>query len=229
MIRDGYTSALPYAEIARQLPHRTTASVAARARKLGLISYARRWSIHDDQRLIALTHRGRTLEDVAQRSAGPRRRSAGTHRGLGIDPPQPAPAPRHARRWTRRGGRAAAPASRAQSRPASPSCSDARTPPSADDCARSGCAPGPSAPPTIRQRKGRLRVRACGFAPPSCASARRSTRARTGHGRALHLGRRRVSDRTSPSAVTTHPPRAAATPAGTATTRSRVDGGPSRA
>ena len=100
VIRDGYTSALPYAEIARQLPHRTTTSLAARARKLELISYARRWSTHDDQRLLQLTVRGSTLEDVAQR-LGRTPEAIRRHASrLGINPPEPAPAPRHARRWT---------------------------------------------------------------------------------------------------------------------------------
>ena len=101
VLRDGYTSALPCAEIARQLPQRTTASVAARARKLGLISYARRWSTGDDQRLMRLTARGTTLEEAAQRLGRTpeaiRRRAS----RLAIEPPAPASALRHARRWTR--------------------------------------------------------------------------------------------------------------------------------
>ncbi len=101
VIRDGYTSALPYAEIARQLPHRTPTSVAARARKLDLISYARRWSIHEDHHLRLLTARGSTLEDVAQR-LGRTPEAIRRHAArLGIYPPLPAPAPRYARRWTR--------------------------------------------------------------------------------------------------------------------------------
>ncbi len=100
VIRDGYTSALPYSEIARQLPHRSAMSLAARARKLDLITYARRWSIHDDQHLVQLTDRGSTLEDIAQglgRTPEAIRRHASR---LGINPPEPAPAPRHVRRWT---------------------------------------------------------------------------------------------------------------------------------
>ena len=101
VLRDGYTSALPCAEIARQLPQRTPTSVAARARKLGLISYARRWSTDDDQRLMQLTARAATLEDVAQRLGRTpeaiRRRAA----RLAIESPSPAPAPRQARRWSR--------------------------------------------------------------------------------------------------------------------------------
>ena len=100
LIRDGYTSALGCAQIARQLPHRSAASVPARASKLGLATYARRWSIQDDQRLAQLTARGATLEDVAQRLGRTpealRRRAA----RLGAKPPRPAPAPRRARHWT---------------------------------------------------------------------------------------------------------------------------------
>lgn len=100
LIRDGYTSALGCAQIARQLPHRTAASVSARARKLGLATYARRWSTKDDQHLAHLTARGATLEEAAQQLGRTpeaiRRRAA----RLGIKPPAPAPAPRSARRWT---------------------------------------------------------------------------------------------------------------------------------
>jgi hypothetical protein len=100
LIRDGYTSARPCAEIAAQLPRRSVASVAARAGKLGLSTYARGWSIQDDRRLAHLTVRGDTLEDVAQRLGRTpeaiRRRAV----RLGATPPAPAPAPRRARRWT---------------------------------------------------------------------------------------------------------------------------------
>jgi len=100
LIRDGYTGALACAEIARQLPHRSAASVSARARKLGLATYARRWSTQDDQRLAHLTVRGTTLEDVAQRLGRTpeaiRRRAA----RLGAKPPPPGPAPRRGCHWT---------------------------------------------------------------------------------------------------------------------------------
>lgn len=100
LIHEGYTSALGCAEIARQLPRRSAASVAARAGKLGLASYGRRWSTQDNQRLAQLTAREATLEDVAQRLGRTpealRRRAA----RLGAKPPRPAPAPRRARPWT---------------------------------------------------------------------------------------------------------------------------------
>ncbi len=100
VIRDGYTSALPYAEIARQLPHRSAMSVAARARRLGVISYARRWSGRDDELLMALTASGGTLEAVAQRLRRTPEAIRRRARRRGISPPAPEPAPRHRRRWT---------------------------------------------------------------------------------------------------------------------------------
>ena len=182
VLRDGYTSALPCAEIARQLPERTATSVAARARKLGLISYARRWSTDDDQRLMRLTARGTALEEVAERLGRTpeaiRRRAS----RLAIEPPAPASAPRHARRWTRRRTSCCACTTRS-TRAASPSCSDAQTAPSADTRARSGCAPAPSAPPTIRatdQSPGPARAAA---RTPAGASSQRRTR----HSHAVQL------------------------------------------
>jgi hypothetical protein len=99
LVRDGYTSALPCAEIALRLSRRSPASVAARAHKLGLVSYARRWSAQDERRLVQLTVTGNTMEDVAQKlSRTPeaiRRRAA----RLGITPPMRARAPRGGTRW----------------------------------------------------------------------------------------------------------------------------------
>ncbi len=100
LIRDGYTSALGCAQIARQLPHRSTASVAARARKLGLATYARRWSAQDDQRLAQLTARGVTLEKVAQRLGRTPEAIRRRAMRLGTKPPRPAPAPHCGHRWT---------------------------------------------------------------------------------------------------------------------------------
>ncbi len=100
VVQDGYTSGLPCAEIAHQLSHRSPASVAARARKLGLVSYARRWSTQDERRLMQLTLTGSTIEDAAQKlnrtPEAIRRRAA----QLGIRPPARAWAPRDRRRWT---------------------------------------------------------------------------------------------------------------------------------
>ena len=57
-MRDGYELGLPCAEIAMDLPRRTASAVVARAAKLGLASYARVWTAHDDQRLSSLTASG---------------------------------------------------------------------------------------------------------------------------------------------------------------------------
>lgn len=54
VVRDGYDSGLNCREIARELPGRTPAAVAARAQKLGLATHARRWSATDDERLRRL-------------------------------------------------------------------------------------------------------------------------------------------------------------------------------
>jgi hypothetical protein len=100
VVRDGYTSVLSCAEIARRLSHRSPASVAARARKLGLVSYARHWSSQDERRLVQLTVTGSTIEDVAQKLGRTpeaiRRRAA----RLGITPPPSARAPRGSTAWT---------------------------------------------------------------------------------------------------------------------------------
>ena len=50
-LRDGYDSGLSCRELARELSGRTPAAIAARARKLGLATHARRWSAIDDERL----------------------------------------------------------------------------------------------------------------------------------------------------------------------------------
>jgi hypothetical protein len=98
-LRDGYAEGLTCEAIARTLAARTPAAVAARARKLGLATYARRWTDLDDIRLSrALSHRtieqtaralGRTPEAIRRRAAA-----------LGIDVPPPSPGRRAGTRWT---------------------------------------------------------------------------------------------------------------------------------
>lgn len=51
----GYAAGLSYEQIAHDLPKRSSGAVAARARRLGLCSYARRWTTTDDARLRILT------------------------------------------------------------------------------------------------------------------------------------------------------------------------------
>lgn len=79
-IRDGYDSGLTCRAIARGLPGRSSASVTARAGKLGLATHARRWTPADDRRLVrlAVSHPidelsrllGRTPDALRQRARG---------------------------------------------------------------------------------------------------------------------------------------------------------------
>jgi len=98
-VRDGYDSGLSCREIARELPGRTTAAVAARAGKLGLATHGRRWTAADDERLRGLAARhaldelsrrlGRTPDAVRQRAAK-----------LGLVLQEERRRPRGAARWT---------------------------------------------------------------------------------------------------------------------------------
>jgi hypothetical protein len=99
-IRDGYTAAMPCTEIARELPLRTPQSVAARARTIGLTTYARRWTARDDQRLRAIGVNGIPIEQAALqlgRTPEALRIRAGR---LGTIPPIPLVSPRSGLRWT---------------------------------------------------------------------------------------------------------------------------------
>jgi hypothetical protein len=64
-VRDGYADGLSCEEIAASLPQRSASAVAARARKLGLATYARRWTPQDDDLLCALLQT-RALDDIAR-------------------------------------------------------------------------------------------------------------------------------------------------------------------
>jgi len=98
-LRDGYADGLTCQRIADGLAERTPTAVAARARKLGLTTYARVWTALDDRRLRRLTPLrspaeiaqvlGRTPEAVRQRA-----------RKLGLaSGPAPRP-PRAGARWS---------------------------------------------------------------------------------------------------------------------------------
>jgi hypothetical protein len=63
-IRDGYDSGLRCEEIARELLGRTPDAVAARARRLGLATHARRWTAAEDNRLRRLAPR-RSIQELA--------------------------------------------------------------------------------------------------------------------------------------------------------------------
>ncbi len=66
VVRDGYDAGLTCASIADALSGRSAASVATRARKLGLTSYARRWSSDEDRLLERLYRERRSTTEIAR-------------------------------------------------------------------------------------------------------------------------------------------------------------------
>jgi hypothetical protein len=101
VLRDGYDDGLTCDEIAAGLQHRTATAVAARARKLGLATYARRWGASDDARLRSILVE-RSIDDAARllgrtpEAVRRRTRKLGLARSSG-----PAPG-RAGARWTAR-------------------------------------------------------------------------------------------------------------------------------
>jgi hypothetical protein len=99
VVREGYTSGLTCGQIAALLVLRTPTAVAARAQKLGLATFARRWTPDEDVRLSRILAIG-SLEDAAEtlvRTPEAVRRRA---RKLGLVPNQIIARPRSGRRWT---------------------------------------------------------------------------------------------------------------------------------
>lgn len=99
-VRDGYAAGMTCAAISRALPGRSPTSVAARARRLGLSDYARRWTGADDALLTRLTRARTPLLKVApalvRTPEAVRRRC----RQLNLEPP-PTPEPTRSRKpWT---------------------------------------------------------------------------------------------------------------------------------
>jgi hypothetical protein len=98
-LRDGYDTGLTCREIAGALPGRTPGAVAARARKLGLATHARRWTAADDQRLRRLA-REHNLDDLPRllgRTPDALRQRA---RRLRLVLPEDGSARRRGKRWT---------------------------------------------------------------------------------------------------------------------------------
>ena len=99
IVRDGYADGLSCDEIAASLPQRSATAVAARARKLGLATYARRWTPQDDDLLRALLQT-RALDDIARflgrTPEGIRRRAD----KLALQPPAEPARPRAGMPWT---------------------------------------------------------------------------------------------------------------------------------
>jgi hypothetical protein len=99
-VRDGYELGLPCAEIAMDLPGRTASAVVARAAKLGLASYARVWTAHDDQRLRSLAASGAEVEHAARALARTPEALRARARKLGLAPLRSARTRQPLRRWT---------------------------------------------------------------------------------------------------------------------------------
>ncbi len=95
VIRDGYADGLTCAAVARMLPGRTAGAVAARAARLGLSNYARRWSAADDLQLVRLLAAGRPLPELARALVRTPEAVRQRIRHLGLST---APAPRRAAR-----------------------------------------------------------------------------------------------------------------------------------
>ncbi len=100
-VRDGYERGLTCAEIAATLRGRTTPAVAARAAKLGLATYARRWTAEEDHRLRWLVRDGWELERAAQRLGRTPEALRARTRKLGLPPLRSgAPPGGRGRPWT---------------------------------------------------------------------------------------------------------------------------------
>jgi hypothetical protein len=82
------------------MPHRSASAIAARARKLGLTSYARAWSPEEERRLARLLSRRAPVDQVAialTRTPEAIRQRA---RRLELAAPDERPRPRQGLRWT---------------------------------------------------------------------------------------------------------------------------------
>lgn len=100
ILRDGYEQALTCSQIASQLPGRSAGATAARAAKLGIATYARRWSQRDDHRLQLLSSEGVAVESIAQALGRTPTALVLRARRLGIALPRTALTPRGGCRWT---------------------------------------------------------------------------------------------------------------------------------
>jgi hypothetical protein len=98
-LRTGYAQGLTCAAIAAHLPGRTAGAVAARARRLGLASYARRWTRQEEAQLLRLAEHDTCLEQAARILVRTPQALRVRARRLGIQPP-PTHRPPRRRRWT---------------------------------------------------------------------------------------------------------------------------------
>ena len=100
IVRDGYADGRTCASVACQLAGRTRGSIAARARKLGLNNYARRWSAEDDALLAGLVVAQRPLAHVARALVRTPDAVRQRCRRLGLSGPPASSADRAGRPWT---------------------------------------------------------------------------------------------------------------------------------
>jgi hypothetical protein len=98
-LRAGYAQGLTCAAIAADLPGRTARAVAAHARKLGLASYARRWTRQEEAQLLRLAEHGTSLEQATGILVRTPQALRVRARRLAIQPP-PTHRPPTRRRWT---------------------------------------------------------------------------------------------------------------------------------
>jgi len=99
IVRDGYADGLTCKEIAARLSQRTPTAIAARARKLRLATYARRWTAGDDARLGRVLAR-RSVDDAARRLGRTPEAVRQRARKLGIAAPAAGEITRAGARWT---------------------------------------------------------------------------------------------------------------------------------
>jgi hypothetical protein len=98
-LRAGYAQGLTCAAIAADLPGRTARAVAAHARKLGLASYARRWTRQEEAQLLRLAEHGTSLQQATGILVRTPQALRVRARRLAIQPP-PTHRPPTRRRWT---------------------------------------------------------------------------------------------------------------------------------
>jgi hypothetical protein len=100
-LRDGYSAGHSCEEIhCSELPRRTPGAIAARARKLGLTSYARTWSFEDDRRLALLLAQRTPVEQIATALTRTPEAIRQRSRKLALGPPEIRRYTRKARRWS---------------------------------------------------------------------------------------------------------------------------------
>jgi len=99
IVREGYSDGLTCEEIAQRLPERTPTAVAARARRLGLPTYARRWTA-DEEHLLARTLSQRPVDDAARRFGRTPEAIRRRARRLGLVALAPPRGRRAGTRWT---------------------------------------------------------------------------------------------------------------------------------